>query len=99
MAELFWGPLCGLAVILFFSGQKFRQEPWGDGGLSRAASVALGGGKPGLWVPEDRQSPGVPMAALGGAGCAIVYVALVLLGWEVSSAVCILGDGLPDDFW
>lgn len=62
--------------------------------------MALCGGKPGLWVPEDGQSvPWVLMAALSGAGCAIIYVTFALLGWGVSSAVCILRDGLPDDFW
>lgn len=67
VAELFWGLLWGLAVILFFPEQKFRQEPWGDEGLSRTASAALRGGRPGLWAPEGGQCPGVPMAVPSSA--------------------------------
>lgn len=51
VAELFQGLLWGLAPIFFFPEQKFRQEPYDDGGLNRTASVALDGGKPRLWGP------------------------------------------------
>lgn len=41
----------------------------------------------------------MPKAALAIAGCAILCIAMALLGQGLSSAASVLRDGLFDDFW